>query len=199
MARFIPLARAELFRCLLTLYNRSGGALNEPSGGIAPARSFWTVAIALGALMAFGTVPTPLWPLFAGRDGFGSTMVTVAFAAMVVGAAAGFLLLGHLSDRLGRRRIIVPALLTSALAALLLVTWHGVTGLLVARVVTGIGTGLMASTATAYLSDLYSRAHPKRTGSPVPGAVAAGRRELRRAWPWDHWLPGCWPSGPQRP
>ncbi|WP_229701421.1 MFS transporter [Streptomyces camponoticapitis] len=131
------------------------------------------MAIALGALMAFGTVPTPLWPLFAGRDGFGSTMVTVAFAAMVVGAAVGFLLLGHLSDRLGRRRIIVPALLTSALAALLLVTWHGVTGLLVARVVTGIGTGLMASTATAYLSDLYSRAHPKRTGSPRPGLVAA--------------------------
>lgn len=152
---------------------RRAEALDGPSRGSPPARSFWTVAAAFGALMAFGTVPTPLWPLFAGRDGFGSTMVTVAFAAMVVGAAAGFLFLGHLSDRLGRRRIIVPALLTSALAALLLVTWHGVTGLLVARVVTGVGTGLMASTATAYLSDLYARAHPERVGSPLPGLVAA--------------------------
>ncbi|MEU4097188.1 MFS transporter [Streptomyces sp. NPDC026673] len=151
---------------------RRADALDEASERTPPARSFWTVAAAFGALMAFGTLPTPLWPLFAGRDGFGSTMVTVAFAAMVVGAAAGFLFLGHLSDRLGRRRIIVAALSTSSLAALLLATWHGVTGLLVARVVTGVGTGLMASTATAYLSDLHGRAHPERVGSPLPGLVA---------------------------
>lgn len=142
-------------------------------GPAAPTRSFWIVAFAFAVLMAFGTLPTPLWPLFATRDDFGSTMVTVAFAAMVVGAASSFLLLGHLSDRLGRRRIIVPALLTSATAALLLVVWHGTAGLLVARVVTGLGTGLMASTATAYLSDLYVRSHPERAGSPVPGLVAA--------------------------
>lgn len=159
MSSLLPARRAE--------------ALDEASKGISPAHAFWIVAAAFSALMAFGTLPTPLWPLFAARDGFGSTMVTVAFAAMVVGAAAGFLFLGHLSDRLGRRRVIVSALLTSFLAALLLVTWHGVVGLLAARVVTGVGTGLMASTATAYLSDLYARAHPGRAGSPRPGLVAA--------------------------
>ncbi|MFI8004695.1 MFS transporter [Streptomyces sp. NPDC086010] len=131
------------------------------------------MALAFAVLMAFGTLPTPLWPLFSARDDFGSTMVTVAFAAMVVGAAASFLLLGHLSDRFGRRRIIAPALLTSATAAVLLVAWHGTAGLLAARVVTGLGTGLMASTATAYLSDLHLRSHPEKTGSPVPGLVAA--------------------------
>jgi len=30
--------------------------------------------------MAFTTVPTPLWPLYAQRDGFSSLIITVAFA-----------------------------------------------------------------------------------------------------------------------
>ncbi|WP_067815684.1 MFS transporter [Actinomadura kijaniata] len=134
---------------------------------------FWVVAVAFATLMAFGTLPTPLWPMFAARDHFGATMVTVAFAVMVLGISVGFLSLGHLSDRVGRRVVLVPALLTSATAALLLTVWHGLAGLLVARVVTGLGAGLMASTATAYLDDLYARAHPDRPGSATPGLVAA--------------------------
>lgn len=62
---------------------------------------FWFVAIAFLTLMAFGTVPTPLWSIYQTRDHFGATTVTVAFAVMVVGAAASFRLLGHLSDRFG--------------------------------------------------------------------------------------------------
>ncbi|MCP2341852.1 hypothetical protein FHU30_007241 [Actinomadura rupiterrae] len=141
--------------------------------GAAHARGFWVAAVAFAVVMAFGTAPTPLWPLFAARDAFGPTMVTVAFAAIVVGTATGFLLLGHLSDRHGRRVVIIPALLVASAAALLLVFWHGLAGIIVARVLNGIGTGLMASTATAYLSDLYRRAHPDRPGSKVPGVAAA--------------------------
>lgn len=64
------------------------------------ATGFWFVAVAFTALMAFGTAPTPLWPLYEARDHFGATTVTVAYASMVVGAAGAFLGLGHLSDRL---------------------------------------------------------------------------------------------------
>jgi MFS family permease len=79
--------------------------------------AFWVVASAFATVMAFGTVPTPLWPLYEARDHFGPTTVTMAFAAMVAGAAAVFSTLGHLSDRIGRRRVMVPALLTTCLAA----------------------------------------------------------------------------------
>ncbi|MEV4254195.1 MFS transporter [Spirillospora sp. NPDC049652] len=136
-------------------------------------RGFWIAAAAFAAVMAFGTAPTPLWPLFAERDGFGPTMVTVAFAAIVVGTAAGFLLLGHLSDRYGRRVVIIPALLVTTASAVLFVVWHGLPALIVARALNGVGTGLMASTATAYLSDLHQRARPDRPLSPLPGVVAA--------------------------
>lgn len=133
---------------------------------------FRFVAIAFLTLMAFGTAPTPLWPIYQTRDHFGATTVTVAFAVMVVGAAASFRLLGHLSDRLGRRRIIVPALLVGILSAVVLASWPDLPGLIVGRVLTGVAVGLMASTATAYLTDLYSEARPSEAGSAVPGLVA---------------------------
>jgi MFS family permease len=136
------------------------------------ATGFWFVAAAFTALMAFGTVPTPLWPLYQARDHFGATTVTVAFAVMVVGAAASFRLLGHLSDRLGRRRIIVPALLVGILSAAVLAAWPALPGLIIGRLLTGVAVGLMASTATAYLTDLHHEARPDSVGSPVPGIVA---------------------------
>ncbi|WP_432943345.1 MFS transporter [Kribbella sp. CA-253562] len=134
---------------------------------------FWFVALAFLTLMAFGTAPTPLWPIYQVRDHFGPTTVTVAFAAMVVGAAASFRLLGHLSDRLGRRRIIVPALLVGILAAVVLAVWPALPGLIIGRILTGVAVGLMASTATAYLTDLYREARPDAAASPTPALVAA--------------------------
>jgi predicted MFS family arabinose efflux permease len=136
------------------------------------ATGFWFVATAFLTLMAFGTVPTPLWPIYQVRDHFGPTTVTIAFAVMVVGAAASFRLLGHLSDRLGRRRIIAPALLVAILSAAVLATFPALPGLIVGRILTGVGVGLMASTATAYLTDLYHEAKPGQAGSQVPALVA---------------------------
>ena len=47
--------------------------------------------------MAFTTVPTPLWSLFARRDGFSSLTITVAFAVYAVAVAISLVLAGHLS------------------------------------------------------------------------------------------------------
>jgi predicted MFS family arabinose efflux permease len=132
---------------------------------------FWFVAAAFLTLMAFGTVPTPLWPIYQVRDHFGAITVTVAFAVMVIGAAGGLGFLGHLSDRFGRRRIILPALLTGIASAAVLAIWPQLPGLLVGRVLTGLAIGLMASTATAYLTDLYREARPEAAPA-FPALVA---------------------------
>ncbi|MWK40016.1 MFS transporter [Actinomadura sp. J1-007] len=133
---------------------------------------FWFAAISFAVLMAFGTAPVPLWPLYEQRDGFGATTVTVAFAILVVGASAGFVVLGHLSDHLGRRRVVVPALGVALVAALVLAFWTDLAGLLAGRLLNGVAIGLMASTATAYLHDLYRQEHPDRARSRLPGLVA---------------------------
>ena len=112
---------------------------------------FWFVASAFFTLMAFGTVPTPLWPIYQTRDHFGPTTVTSTFAAMVVGAAVVFPTLGHLSDRIGRRRVMVPALLTTCLAAAVMAASPALPSLIAGRLLIGAAVGLTASTATAYL------------------------------------------------
>lgn len=146
-----------------------GGRVPQVSHGV----GFWFVAVAFTVLMAFGTGPTPLWPLYEARDGFGDTTVTVAYAVLVIGTSFGFSVLGHLSDRFGRRRVVLPALIVGTLAAVLLALWPSLVGLLVGRFLNGLAIGLMASTATTYLHDLYRRQHPDHPGATLPGVVAA--------------------------
>jgi predicted MFS family arabinose efflux permease len=81
-------------------------------------------------------------------------------------------LFGHLSDRLGRRRILIPALAVGVIAAVVLAFSSSLPGLLVGRVLTGLAIGLMAATATAYLNDLYRQARPEASQSGVPAVVA---------------------------
>src|SRR6476620_5360984 len=93
---------------------------------------FWAVAFAFTALMAFTTVPTPLWSLFARRDGFSSLTITVAFAVYAVAVAISLVLAGHLSDVYGRRRLLAPAIALNVVAGLVFVAWPALPGLLVA-------------------------------------------------------------------
>ena len=133
---------------------------------------FWLVTGAVVILQAFATLPTPLWPLYAQRDGLSSTLVTVAFAAIVVGTVTGLTLFGHLSDRFGRRRVIVPALVVGIGAAVVMMTSPAYPGLLVGRFLTGLAVGVVASTATTYLSDLYRAARPS-SSTRFPSTVAS--------------------------
>ncbi|MYW19238.1 MFS transporter [Streptomyces sp. SID2955] len=121
---------------------------------------FGVVAVAFTVAVAFSTVPTPLYPLYERRDGFGAFTVTVVFAVYAVGVVAGLVFAGHLSDRAGRRPVLVAALLSEVAAASLFLAWPALPGLLAARFVTGLGVGTATPTATAYLQDLHARARP---------------------------------------
>lgn len=135
---------------------------------------FWVVATAFLIATGFTVVTTPLWSIYQQREGFSTFMITVAFASYAVGVLVSLFLAGHISDWVGRRVMLVPALLTEAIAAVLFLVWNDLAGLLVARVVTGIGLGMLTATATAHMSELHSRAHPERDDSrPTIVATAA--------------------------
>ncbi len=135
------------------------------------ALGFWAVAVAFTATLAFTTVPTPLWSLFAQRDGFSSLVVTVVFAAYAVGVAVSLFLAGHVSDWYGRRRVLVPALLLNMLAAVVFLLWPEVPGLLIARILSGLGIGAVTATATAWLVELHT---DRRRGEVVAAAANLG-------------------------
>jgi MFS family permease len=115
---------------------------------------FWAVAFAFLVVMAYAALPTPLYVLYQQRDDFGELLVTVVFAVYAVGVLASLLLVGHVSDWVGRRRVLCAALLLDAASVLAFLLWPALAGLLVGRVVCGVATGMATATATAYLAEL---------------------------------------------
>ncbi|MFI6426006.1 MFS transporter [Promicromonospora sp. NPDC050880] len=134
---------------------------------------FWVIGLTFLLLMAFSTVPTPLYPLYVVRDGYGPFTVTVIFAAYAVGVVASLFLVGHLSDRVGRRPLVLLAAVLEILAAVIFLVRDDLPGMLVARVVSGVGIGALTATATAYLAELDgARSRPAPARAAVVATVA---------------------------
>jgi MFS family permease len=76
------------------------------------------------------------------------------FAVYALAVALSLFLAGHLSDWYGRRRVLMPALALEILAGVVFVVWPSLPGLLLARVLSGLGVGAVTATATAWLSEL---------------------------------------------
>ena len=110
--------------------------------------------VRLLTVLAFSTLPTPLYAIYQVRDGFSTFLITVIFAAYAVGVTLALFFAGHASDWLGRRRMLVPAILTSLLSAGVFLVWRDLPGLLLARVLNGLSVGVVTATATAYLAEL---------------------------------------------
>lgn len=143
---------------------------------VSHAAGFWVVAAAFLVVMAYSTVPTPLYPLYEQRDGFPVWMITVIFAAYAVGVVVSLFFLGHISDWAGRRRMLLIAILISVVSAVLFLLWSSPAGLIVARLVNGISVGVLTATATAHLSELRARARPGE--SAIVAASVAGAANL---------------------
>jgi predicted MFS family arabinose efflux permease len=110
----------------------------------------WSVLV----LFALGTsLITPLIPLYQDRLGFGDTVVTLFLGCYVLTLVPSMLSLGQLSDRVGRKRVLLVAIATLAVAQAILITEPPLGGLLVARGIQGLATGAFFGTCTAFLVD----------------------------------------------
>jgi MFS family permease len=136
------------------------GAARTPIASRSAGPGFWIVAYVFAVTMAFTTIPAPLYVLYQARDHFGSAMVTVIFAVYAAGVAGSLVMAGHVSDWLGRRRIVITAVGINVAAGLIFLAWPTVAGLLIGRVVSGISVGLLTATATAFLTELHRKSRP---------------------------------------
>ncbi|MFF7966845.1 MFS transporter [Streptomyces sp. NPDC007903] len=116
------------------------------------------------------TLPTPLYGLYRERIGFSELIVTVVFAVYAVGVIVALLLAGGASDVLGRRPVLVVALVLSALSAVCFLLEGGLPLLYLGRVLSGFSAGLFSGTGTAAVLDL---APPERRGRAALAATAA--------------------------
>lgn len=116
----------------------------------------------------------PLYDAYAAESDVGAAAVTVAFAAYAGGLMPTLLLLGGLSDRIGRRIPIALALILGAVATALLVHAPSWTSLVVARFLLGIGTGLATTAATAYMTEIMGVDRTKNAVLIVTSATSLG-------------------------
>ncbi|MYS18123.1 MFS transporter [Streptomyces sp. SID4982] len=116
------------------------------------------------------TLPTPLYGLYRERIGFSELIVTVVFAVYAIGVIVALLLAGGASDVLGRRPVLIGALVLSALSAVCFLLEGGLPLLYLGRVLSGFSAGLLSGTGTAAVLDL---APPERRGRAALAATAA--------------------------
>jgi MFS family permease len=116
--------------------------------------SFWVVAFAFLTVTALSTAPSPLYGLYAHRDGFSSLTTTVVYGVYVAGLVASLLLAGHVSDWYGRRTVLIPGLVIAIAAVIVFIVGKSLGAVVAGRVLTGVALGASVATATAYLSDL---------------------------------------------
>jgi predicted MFS family arabinose efflux permease len=126
-------------------------------------QAFWAVAFTFLALMAFSTVPSPLYTLYRARDDFSLFTVTVIYAVYAIGVVSALLLAGHLSDWYGRRRLLLLSVGFAILSAVVFLASKGLGALLVARLIDGVSVGLVLSAATAYMTELAAIGRPETT------------------------------------
>lgn len=116
----------------------------------------------------------PLYEVYAAASQKGAMAVTVAFAAYVGGLMPTLLLLGGLSDRIGRRVPLVLALLLGAGATGLLVIAPGWRSLVLARLMLGVGTGLATTSGAAYMAEILGPARARTAALIVTSATSLG-------------------------
>ncbi|MFG2139931.1 MFS transporter [Streptomyces sp. NPDC048650] len=118
------------------------------------AAAAWTVTYIVFTLLLGGTVPTPMYSLYAQRLDLSPVTVSAVFAAFAVGALSALVLFGSLSDQIGRRATIAPALCLAVCSCVVFALSPTLPGIVVGRVLCGLSVGLANGAATAYLGEL---------------------------------------------
>ncbi|MFC7304278.1 MFS transporter [Streptomyces monticola] len=118
-------------------------------------RAWPAIAVGVAAVGWGANQFAPLMLMYRAELDVASTGVQATYALYALGLIPGLLLGGPLSDRYGRRRVLVPALLVSALASgLLMLAGSSVSWLFVGRPVAGAASGAAFSAGTAWIKEL---------------------------------------------
>ncbi|MDR6815237.1 MFS family permease [Neorhizobium sp. 2083] len=138
-------------------------ASSSPSARRMTAYSF------LGAVLisATSSAPTPLYHLYQELFHLSPAMITLIFGSYSFALLAALLTVGGLSDYLGRRPLILLALIFNAAALIVFMVAESGTTLLIGRIVQGFATGIAFPTFGATILDT-----DKRTGSILNSVTA---------------------------
>ena len=115
--------------------------------------AFLSAVVSLAAAFAASSAPIPLFNLYRAEEGFSNADISLTVVAYDLPTLAALLVMGRLSNYVGRRSTAIASLGLLALGCLVLLNVHAVGTLLAGRVLMGLGAGLASSNVTAYVVD----------------------------------------------
>jgi MFS family permease len=146
---------------------------------LGPTASFYLLASIILFFLAGSSAPTPLYAVYQAQWGFSPITVTLVFGIYALAVLAMLLVVGSLSDYVGRRPVLIAATIVQAVTMLVFATADGVPALIVARILQGLATGAAAGAVGAGMLDL-DRAKGTTANAIAPmlgtatGALLAG-------------------------
>jgi MFS transporter, DHA1 family, multidrug resistance protein len=130
-------------------------ATEAPTG-----RRYVQLVLVLGALIALGPLTIdmylPAFPALSAELGASDSATQLTLTGMLAGLAFGQLLIGPLSDALGRKRPLVAGLVTHAVASVLAALAPTIYVLASVRVLQGFAGAAISVVAMATVRDLFS-------------------------------------------
>jgi MFS family permease len=129
--------------------------------------SFRLVIAAQVLLFAGSNLPTPLFPVYEHRYGFGSGVVTLLFSSYVAVVIPALVLLRPVADRAGRRPLLICGIAVTAFSSAAFVAARGLAWLFAGEIVYGLASALVMSCVSIAIREL----HP--TGDLEAGSLAA--------------------------
>jgi len=136
--------------------------------------SFGLVVAAQVLLFAGSNLPTPLFPLYEHRYGFGPGTVTLLFSSYVAVLVPTLAVVGQGADRIGRRPLLVAGVgLTCASSAIFAVA-RSVEWLFAGEIVYGIASALVMSCVSIAIRELHPTGHLGSASLAASVAMAAG-------------------------
>jgi MFS family permease len=138
--------------------------------------AFAAVAAVIGLALFASATPSALYGVYEARWHFSTPVLTLVYGIYAIGVLASLLLVGGLSDQVGRRPVLLGslALLLAAMGLFLLA--RSVEWLFVARALQGLATGGVLGAAGAALLELHPRGdtqHASLVNGFVSGAGIA--------------------------
>jgi MFS family permease len=132
-------------------------------GKLSSSAAYILMASIIGLTLFASGTPSPLYETYRTLWGFSSVVLTLVYATYAFGVLASLLLAGAISDRVGRRPVLIVALAALMLTTVVFMAADSLAWLFVARATQGLATGLALGAAGAALLDL----HPRRDSSAV--------------------------------
>jgi MFS family permease len=124
--------------------------------------------------LASSSAPTPLYATYEAEWGFGAITVAVIFGVYALAVLVSLLVFGSLSDHVGRRPVLIVALVLQSAVMAVFAFAGDLEVLLLARILQGTATGLAIGAIGAGLVDLHPGRGPVANAAGVMGGTASG-------------------------